>query len=56
MIFRKYSFQKQTKFAWGNKVLDAEASNTHGVLEIQMCFFISAEEAYLEQTEPISTL
>jgi hypothetical protein len=38
---RKYSFQKQTQFLQGNKVLDASASNTDGFLSRNRCLLLT---------------
>jgi hypothetical protein len=40
MIFRKYSFQKQTQFPQGINVLDAANSNTDGFLSRDTCVLV----------------
>jgi hypothetical protein len=53
---RKYSFQKLTPFSQGNNVLEAAAYNKMVFFgKIHVCLH-SAEQAYLEQRDPISTL
>jgi hypothetical protein len=48
--------QKLTQFLQENNVLDAPASNTDGFLLRDNSFFNLAEQAYLEQNKPFSTL
>jgi hypothetical protein len=55
---RKYSFQEVSQFSQGNNELYAPAYNRNDFLWKDTCFFFFnwVEYAYLDQTEPMSTL
>jgi hypothetical protein len=53
---RKYCFQKLSQFSQWSNVLYAHASVTNGFLLRYKCFYNSAERAYFEHSERISTL
>jgi hypothetical protein len=53
---RKYFFQKLTQFSQGSNVLGFCFLHRLFSFERYMCFFNSAELAYLEQSEPMCTL